>query len=180
MKSRKNYVAVWLVMGIFLLFGITLTDVSASDAAPIPISTAEQFLSIGNDPDYPEDGNYFLTGDIDLGNSTSDRAIGGIFDGNGHTITMNASGRYARALFRIVREGGEVKNLTMAGRNAFGVAFSGTDPNPYSSNVGGIAATNNGTIQNCFVKGEVKGAATGGAYPENKALHITVDRKSVV
>jgi type II secretory pathway pseudopilin PulG len=59
----------------------------------IGIYTPEQLASIGNDPDYPLDGNYIVMADLNLSGYNnwtpiaSRNAFVGIFDGNNYTIS---------------------------------------------------------------------------------------------
>lgn len=109
-----------------------------------------------------------LTQDIDLqskawspiGAQTPGSAMyTGTFDGKGYAIrNLQADGQWA-ALFSAVGTGGVVQNLTVSG------TVTG------SSNVGGICATNNGTIRNCCSEAAVTATGTyaGGIAETNSA-----------
>ncbi len=77
-------------------------------------------------------------------------SFGGIFDGNGYSITdlrVTGSGS-AAGLFRYVQEGGTVRNLNVEGK---------VIPDGSQSQVGGIAGHNYGAIINCSFSGQVVG-----------------------
>ncbi|MDR1176961.1 MAG: cadherin-like beta sandwich domain-containing protein [Treponema sp.] len=68
---------------------ITVTRVDASLRL---IESAEDLAKIGVDPEYPAAGTYSLLNDITLNNWTpvcGDEPFSGIFNGEGHTITLN-------------------------------------------------------------------------------------------
>jgi len=78
----------------------------------------------------------------------------GIFDGNGHTITLNIenSGNFS-GIFRNVEADAEVRNLTVDGTMTIGGQYSG-----------GITCYVSGVVRNCssFVKLNVKSGCSGG------------------
>lgn len=105
-----------------------------------------------------------LTGDIVL-SEHCDLMIptfGGIFDGCGYTISnlqIEASGS-ALGLFRYIRQGAVVRNLTVTGR---------VYPEGSQSKVGLLAGVNYGEIVNCSVSGSVTGEeAVGGLVGVNE------------
>lgn len=81
--------------------------------------------------------------------------FGGIFDGNGHTISgINMTGSLSPAgLFATIQKDGVVKNLNVIGR---------VDPSGEAQNTGGICGVNGGLILNCSFKGYVKGNNNAG------------------
>lgn len=106
-----------------------------------------------------------LDGDIVL-SAGFDRVIpgfGGVFDGGGHKISnlrIEAAGS-DQGLFRYVREGAEVRNLTVSGR---------VQPAGSQSRVGILAGVNYGRIINCSVSGIVTGdEGVGGIVGVNEA-----------
>ena len=122
---------------------------AAGTGDAIEISTAAELAEIGKSDDYPLDGNYILTADINLGGSAEkpwkpigsnkDHAFTGTFDGDGHTISglyiNNGDSVYA-GLFGYVGAGGMIKGLTVEGK----ITISGS-----TSCVGGIAGFVDGT-----------------------------------
>lgn len=106
-----------------------------------------------------------LDGDIVLSESF-DRVIpgfGGIFEGGGHKISnlrIESAGSDT-GLFRYIREGAEVRNLTVSGR---------VQPGGSQSRVGILAGVNYGRIRNCSVSGMVTGdEGVGGIAGVNEA-----------
>ena len=78
-------------------------------------------------------------------------SFGGVFEGNGHKI----SGLYIQqegsewGLFRVLRKGGMIQNLSVAGI---------VSPQGSQEQVGGIVGSNYGTILKCTFTGKVKGS----------------------
>jgi hypothetical protein len=147
---------------------------SAEDKDFIFIDTANKLAAIADtgDTDYPLNGSYFLSADIDLSSYGSWTPIGdnsnrftGIFNGNGHTIsgvTISSSDDY-RGLFGY-NNGGYICHLALTG-----VSISGDE---YT---GGLAGYNDGgTLSDCSVAGDVTGSTdyTGGliGYNDNSTL----------
>ncbi|MFR6023849.1 MAG: GLUG motif-containing protein [Oscillospiraceae bacterium] len=128
---------------------------AAGSGDVIEIDTPEKLAEIGVDKEYPLDGNYILTADINLGGDTNPwNPIGtftGTFDGNGHTISelyINSNSEYA-GLFGYVGADGTVKNLTVEGvvnRDATQLEDAYT---------GGIVGYNGGTVEGCTNKCDV-------------------------
>ena len=127
--------------------------------AQIQINNAADFAKIGVDPNYPLDGNYIQTQDIDLGTITA--SIGsvyyiqndvsgnfnGTYDGNGKTITYNANfeddGWASYGLFGV--NNGIIKNLKVIANN---VSLQGD-----ALELGLVCGCNLGEISNCEVNG---------------------------
>ena len=93
----------------------------------IKIDSVEKFNEFreGTNPDYPADGKYVLTKDIDLEgvelNATNFSLVDGVFDGNGHTIknasyTTNAANKTGILLREF--NGGTVTNVKFLNCNA--------------------------------------------------------------
>lgn len=106
-----------------------------------------------------------LEADIDLTDAefVPIPTFGGIFDGQGHTISglsLSGSGN-VQGLFRYVQEGGVVKDLTVAGT---------VSPGEFRDTAGGIAGDNRGALLRCAFHGVVKGGtAAGGVAGVNQA-----------
>ncbi len=115
-----------------------------------------------------------LTADIDLAELEFEAipTFGGIFEGNGHTISgldISYSGSHM-GLFRYIQESGEVRNLTVLGT----VAPGGT-----AQYVGGIAGNNSGKILRCVYSGCVEGLITvGGIVGANEQTGVVEDCRS--
>ena len=101
---------------------------------------------------WSRDKNIVLTDDIVLDGSGFKYipTFGGIFDGNGHTIsglTVSDAESYT-GLFCITQESALIKDLKVEGSLA---------PSGSQIATGGIVGDNYGTISNCFFKGNVNG-----------------------
>ena len=100
----------------------TVESVTAlAESDPITISSADMLAAIGEDDALPLNGEYILSGDIDLGQDWTPIGAGagpftGVFDGNGFTIsglyTVQPDG-YA-GLFSSVGAGAVIQNITIA------------------------------------------------------------------
>jgi type II secretion system protein G len=134
----------------------------------IGIYMPEQLASIGNNPDYPLDGNYIVMDDLDLSGYENWTPIGvedwsafnGIFDGNNYIIsnlTINSDGGY-KGLFGYISETSEITNLGLENANITSCSFTG-----------GLVGLNNGTITDCYATGEVTGTGNciGGLVGRN-------------
>ncbi|MGN1052924.1 MAG: GLUG motif-containing protein, partial [Candidatus Scatosoma sp.] len=139
-----------------------------TEQSPWLIGTAEEFVEFASavtEYGFASAGTYFkLTDDITVtdesftgvGKASGDEfkpesavsvAFGGVFDGDGHTITVNLAGSTYTGLFRA--NTGTVKNLTVAGSVTGG-----------SKNAGGVVAYNyGGRIENCVNKAVVSSTA---------------------
>lgn len=133
--------------------------------AQIAISNAEDFAKIGVDPNYPLNGSYIQTADINLGAITA--SIGsvyyiqndvsgnfnGTYDGNGKTITYNANfendGWASYGLFGV--NNGIIKNLKVIANN---VSLQGE-----ALELGLVCGCNLGEISNCEVNGTINNGA---------------------
>lgn len=119
--------------GISFALPIVADEAEAGDAAStkIEIATAEDFLKIGNDANFPLDGSYLLKNDIAITSEeyvpvgTYAKPFTGSFDGNGKTVTLNVTYTNAQAkatvadcayvgLFGVVKAA-TVRNLKVAG-----------------------------------------------------------------
>lgn len=101
---------------------------------------------------YSEDLTVVLDNDIDLGDAPFDpfATFSGTFDGRGHTVSgvkLATDGAH-QGFFRFIQEGGLVKNLNVQGS---------VNPENIRTEIGGLAGSNYGTIDNCSFSGEVRG-----------------------
>ena len=94
-------------------------------------------------------------------------SFSGSFDGNGHTITglscdptsLEPNNPTRSGMFFGIAAGGAVKNLRLVNVNIKG-----------SAQTGGVAATNDGTVENCFVSGSITSTnAAGGVVGDNES-----------
>ncbi|MGM9678347.1 MAG: hypothetical protein ACI3X7_00995 [Bacteroidaceae bacterium] len=103
-----------------------------------------------------------LTADIDLGTDlpevgTDQNPFRGIFDGQGHTITINAfpeweSSEHGSAVFNRIQGNALIKNLKVQGTITTGQKYAS-----------GIAAKGRGTVRGCWVDVLVKSSKDGDA-----------------
>lgn len=151
------------IWGFVLLFCVGHAVVTLPSAqAQIEISSRVELQLIGHDPDYPLDGDYVLTRDIDASatetwNSgagfipigTDEDRFTGSFDGQGFVITglhINRPEENEVGLFGSVGEGATIKDLGLEA-----VSITG------NNRVGGLAGRNNGTVSDVYVTGVVTG-----------------------
>lgn len=180
-KIQKKYIK--YVLGILavvcLVLCINIMDVQAEEV--ISISTPEQLQSIGKLETYPLDGNYVLTGNIDMAGTkhspigTIDRPFTGTFDGAGHTISnLNIQGAdigtikdlsdksiMGYGLFGVVKNGNETAKIVNI--NLVGAKIDGSKV--VSSSAGLVAAViyNGVHIDNiAIVDGNIKLNGTSG------------------
>ena len=91
----------------------------------------------------------------------------GVFDGNGHTITLSVGGSGENnALFGSIASGGTVQDLTIQIYN-WGMNVS--------TATGSIAYSNNGTIQRCHALSWLGGKEIGGIVYENESTGLVKD-----
>lgn len=142
--------------------------VDESKYTVISVSTEEELAELAANcglDSWSRDKYIKLTGDIALSEHCDLMfpTFGGIFDGCGYTISnlqTEASGS-ALGLFRYIRQGAVVKNLTVTGR---------VYPEGSRSSVGILAGVNYGRIVNCSVSGSIAGdEAVGGLVGVNEA-----------
>lgn len=151
----------WVMAALFVSFAVAAQDT-------ITINSAEEFLKIGVDANYPLNGKYIQTADIDLGDKGTvtspiiSGAFSGRYDGNGYSISYKATfagsthdhyysnnGDYA--LFGYVN-GGTLTNMSVNGEILM-TAYSGA---PDNMNVALLCGhSENATIDHCNVVGSV-------------------------
>ena len=149
--------------------GVNQISITMNPIDFIRVSSSADLEKIGNDPAWPLGGNYRMDRDIDISDinwipiGTTGDPFTGSFDGRGYTISglTITDGGADSSLFGVISNTGMVRNLCLTEVN-----ISGT---PGSSNLGGIAGTNHGTIEYCSVYGsEIIGlSAIGGLVGYN-------------
>ena len=135
------------------------TDVRSPDGqhdSPILVATASDLQKIGKDAAWTLAMHYRQIANIDL-KSVNWTPIGevainpfsGSYNGDGYTIAnLTISGAtHGYGLFGYIGESGKVRN----------VALKNVNINSTASAVGGIVYYNYGTIENCYVTGEISG-----------------------
>ena len=134
----------------------------------IYIRTAQEFINFAEKchlDSWSADKTVILEDDIDLSGTSFDMipVFAGVFDGNGHTIQgfRPSDQGYIVGLFRYIREGGTVQDLTLKG-NIQAVNEKEC--------IGSLCGVNYGTIKNCHFSGIVNGQSTvGGIAGINEA-----------
>lgn len=141
----------------FVAVFLSATFVNAQDT----ISNAEDFAKIGVDPNYPLNGNYIQTQDIDLGTITSPKigTFSGTYDGGNFKITYNAVYHPENQLANyglFSSNQGQIKNLNIESTvHIMGVA----------NTIGLLCGQNGGIITDCnVVSGNVYTSDNAGAY----------------
>lgn len=144
-KTGRKIISITVALVMFLSVPDVFTPVTlkAQTGNVISISTAEQLNSIGKDADYPLDGDYVLTEDIDMsgayftpiggiegerGAVSGNNIFSGTFDGQGHlisgftidtaqTVTQNMTaeiGMFSNIASSDPSDYAEVKNIVFA------------------------------------------------------------------
>jgi len=140
---------------------------------PIPISTIEELQQIGNDPNYPEDNEYYLTNDIDAtgtrdwngGNGFLPINFSGLLDGLGRKISglyiKNTTGT-STGLFEVINKPtgtlGRVQNLIIEDAVIYGMTNVGILAGEIRAPIPEIIPT----IENVVVSGNVFGVNSVG------------------
>ena len=153
---------------------LTLTPPGPAWSAVIEISTIEELQRIGNDPDYPLDGDYALAGDIDA-SATRDWNDGagfvpigkspgeiiqaetvytetyytGSFNGRGHRITglfIHRPGDDVAGLFGMLSAEARIEDVQLLEFEVSADRYAG-----------GLAGVNYGEIHGCVIQGAVMG-----------------------
>ena len=175
MKKRLS-VFLCLVMLLSLLpvaFAAEENSAAGEDELPrIAIRSSEEFVRFAaqcSSDLYSKGKRFVLESDLDLSGTAFSPVpwFGGVFDGGGHTIRgfrFDADGS-RQGLFRIVAEGGVVRNLRVVGT---------VTPGGTACIVGGIAGVNRGTLENCSFEGTVAAIETGGGIVGHNTASGTV------
>ncbi|MCI6645102.1 MAG: fibronectin type III domain-containing protein [Bacteroidales bacterium] len=170
----------WVMAALFVSFAVAAQDT-------ITINSAEEFLKIGVDANYPSNGNYIQTADINLGNmGTLDIAIiklfSGTYDGGRHSISYSATFRGKKhrdeggyncgnhddgngnydgdyGLFGFL-QGGVIKNLNLSGEILI-IPYPGDDCNNMNYALLCGHAFCGSTIDHCNVSGTVSSQVEG-------------------
>lgn len=152
--KRINKAAAAALAAIILLTSLCPAAVIA-DGNTVTVSNAEDFFNLVKNcksDTWSRGKTVVLTDNIDLSDKTFSPipTFGGVFDGNGYTISsvnISSKGSYL-GLFRYIQKGATVKNLNVSGN----IAPQGT-----KQHIGGICGENSGTITNCSFTGSISG-----------------------
>ncbi len=157
---------------------VSSSTIKSGKQSVIGISTIEELQKIGNDPDYPLDGHYELTNDIDAsdtmnwndgagfepigtGEKTPEETFTGNFNGNGHIITDLTINRADSSYIGLFGETGidaeiqyvNLHNVNITGKNC----------------VGGLIGKNKGKVNTAHVWGRINGrTGVGGIAGYNR------------
>lgn len=163
---KKRIAALLLLAALLPALGPTIRAEAAETERTVHISTAEQLRQLARDctmDSFSRGLTVVLDGDIDLGEEEfcPIPSFNGVFDGGGHQVTnmITATDGSHQGMFRYIQAGGKVKNLRLEGTVA---------PDNSRCQVGGLAGTNYGSIENCSFTGTVSGLNyVGGLVGEN-------------
>ena len=152
-RNRRQAIAIVLAVVLCFLCGAGST---VADENTIIIGSVDDLLQLSENcklDAYSRDKTVYLETDLSLDGVVfvPIPTFGGVFDGQGHTISgLSLEGDASHmGLFRYVQEGGTVKNLTVTGN----IDATGT-----MSQIGAVVGTNMGTISGCNFSGTISGA----------------------
>ena len=140
----------------------------------VMINNIQDLQKIGNDPNYPLDGEYVLTQDIDASDTvnwnngsgfvpigTESNPFIGKFNGNGYKIHRLHINRFSQSyigLFGCIGKNSEVLNLGIEEGWVIG-----------GDNAGILVGSNGGIVRNCYSTGNVSGKnSVGGLIGTNR------------
>lgn len=147
-----------------LFVGAFHTEAYGDEA--IAIGTAEQLQAIGSSPEYPMDGSYILTNDIDMSGishkpvGTVEEPFAGTFDGAGYTIKniniqsaaigtidkLSAGNVAGYGIFGVISQDANIKNI-----NIYGAAISASVTENCAAGVIAAVMHNGAKIENVAV-----------------------------
>ena len=152
-RNKRRAIAILLAVVLCFLCGAGST---IADENTIRITSVEDLQKLSDNcklDAYSRDKTVILETDLDLDGVVFAPVptFGGVFDGQGHTISgLSLEGDASHmGLFRYVQEGGTVKNLTVTGN----IDAAGT-----MSEIGAVVGTNMGTISGCNFSGTISGS----------------------
>lgn len=167
-----------LLLSLLFAFALTLSALAADEESEeteiLRIGSVEDFLAFAENcrlDSYSMGLTVELDCDVDLTGEDFDGIpwFGGLFDGNGHSISslnIDCDGSDL-GLFRYLSREAEVRDLFVQGNVAPGGSRSG---------IGGIVGKNAGLLVNCSFQGHVSGGdCTGGIVGRNAVTGIVED-----
>ena len=173
MKIKPVKILLSLFLSLSLLWGTAIPVLSAEEEKTLVIASEDRFLQFAENcrlDSYSKDLTVTLQKDLDL----TGREFSGIplflgtFHGNHHKIEglhITADGS-SMGLFRFLGEGSLIKDLTVSGTIA---------PEGSALNIGGIAGSNSGTIEDCRFEGTVQGVDRIGGIAGSNQLTGIID-----
>ena len=152
-QNKRRVLAIFLAVVLCFLCGAGST---IADENTIRITSVEDLQKLSENckyDAYSRDKTVLLETDLSLDGVVfvPVPTFGGVFDGQGHTIsglTLEGDASHM-GLFRYVQEGATVKDLTVTGN----IDSAGT-----MSEIGAVVGTNLGTISGCNFSGTISGA----------------------
>lgn len=158
----------WLLCLALTLGTVPVTQAQAETGRAITITTKDAFLDFAERcrlDSYSQGLTVTLAADIDLRDTDfmGIPTFGGSFDGNHHSITglsITADGS-AQGLFRYLRSGAQIRDLTVEGT---------VSPGGSRDDVGGIVGHNLGLVENCKFDGLVSGGDQVGGIAGRNGL----------
>ena len=173
MKTKLFQILLSLCLLLSLFWGTAVPALAAKEEKTLVIANNDQFLRFAENcrlDSYSQGLTVILKKDLDLsgGDFAGIPLFLGTFDGAHHKISgLNVTVEGSNiGLFRFLEEGSLVKNLTVSGTVA---------PEGSALNVGGIAGTNSGTIQDCRFDGSVQGIDRIGGIAGSNQLTGIID-----
>ena len=143
------------------------------EAEVIKIHTLEDFMAFAKQcslDSWSVNKWIILEADINLSDTDFEMIpiFGGVFDGNGHTISgfHSVGDGYVGGLFRYISQSGVVKNLQLKG------SIAGTEEKEC---IGSICGVNYGAIRNCSFMGTISGRDTVGGIAGTNAATGFID-----
>ena len=178
-KTRKSALsflvcAVIVLSSVFSQFELPFLRYASADENVIEIASAKDLKKLAKDctlDSWSVGKTVMLTSDIELkkGEFTPIPTFGGVFDGNGYTISGVSFGKNGSKVgfIRYLQRGGTVTNLKLKGS---------IGPGGSKCDVGGIVGDNSGTISSCTFDGKVSGDENIGGIAgiNNESGYITL------
>ena len=174
---RKSIRILCLLFSLILLCSLSPLAYAQDEDTTLRIISLEGFLNFAKNcrlDSYSRNLTVILCSDIDLSGSdfTSIPIFCGTFEGKGHKISglnLNHPGS-ATGLFRHLSDTATVKDLHVSGS---------VNPGGSGTAAGGLAGTNEGTIQGCSFEGTVSGTDSIGGLVGTNLLSGLIENCTV-
>ena len=154
--KTKRFCAALLAMLLVVTLAAPLAQAD-EDGSTLRIASMQdwkEFTKLARLDSWSEGMTVLLETDLDLTYCDSVPTFGGTFDGNGHQVHLSISGEGDhQGLFRYLREGGVIQNLTVTGNVA---------PAGHASDVGALVGSNAGIVRNCRGRASVSAQSSVG------------------
>ena len=180
---RRNRSLAWRVTASFLAVsllaaqpGLAVFAAEGSDSGVVSITSEDDFVLLTENcktETFSTGKTFRLEADLDLSDYENLflPVMDGTFDGNGHQITGIALNEEMSdyGLFRYVGANGVIKNLSVEGE-----ILGGED----QENIGILAGSNSGSIENCTSRGTLNGGTAVGGIAGKNEENGTVSRSA--